>query len=338
MSTNTKIEWTEATWNPVKARLKQAVEVPSATRPNGLKLLPKGTWGYHCERVSEGCRNCYAERMNGRTLPAWGTGLDYTVPNREKVEIFLDEEELQKPLHWKRPRMIFPCSMTDWCAEFVTDHMRDRKLAVCALTPQHTYQFLTKRAKELQGYISGPQHGRMCIQAQGIEGGLHGNAPYPIPNVWLGVSVENRAEMRRIDHLRQTPAALRFLSLEPLLEDLGQLDLRGIDWVIVGGESGPGSRPCDLAWVRSIVAQCAAAGVPCFVKQLGVRPIDSTYGAGVHAPEDRRSIAAADALGPHDHIGFNLLLLRDRKGGDPAEWPADLRVRQMPTQRSVACS
>jgi protein gp37 len=135
---------------------------------------------------------------------------------------------------------------------------------------------------------------------------------WPLPNVWLGVSVEDRASLPRLDTLRETPAALRFVSIEPLLEDLGRIRLGGIDWVIVGGESGPGARPFDLAWARSTVQQCRAGGVPVFVKQLGAKPYDG------------------DSLG---HERYDLLL-RDRKGADPAEWPEDLRVREFP--RSVA--
>ena len=128
------------------------------------------------------------------------------------------------------------------------------------------------------------------------------NPAWPLPNVWLGASVEDRARMDRIDVLRQIPAAIRFLSLEPLLEDLGEIDLTGIDWVIIGGESGPGARLFDLSWARSIIAQCRAAGVPVFMKQVGSFAI----GSG------------------------GQLRNADRKGGDPAEWPEDLRIRQFP--------
>ena len=120
--------------------------------------------------------------------------------------------------------------------------------------------------------------------------------------MWLGVSVESRATLDRIDVLRQIPAAIHFISFEPLLEDLGPVDLTGIDWIIIGGESGPGTRKCDLEWVRSLVVQAKALGVSCFVKQLGVKPVDR----GV-----RRK-------------------LKHRKGGDPEEWAADLRVREFP--------
>jgi len=153
MADNSKIEWCDSSWSPIRAKLKGS-----------------DRWGYHCERVSPGCKNCYASTMNGRMLPAWGTGLDYTVPNREKVEIFLDETELLKPLRWKKPRRIFVESMSDWCATFVTDEMRDRIMAVEALCPQHTFLFLTKRAKECAEYA---QRSRVTVldAAHGISMG-----------------------------------------------------------------------------------------------------------------------------------------------------------------------
>ncbi len=134
----------------------------------------------------------------------------------------------------------------------------------------------------------------------------------PLPNVWLGVSVESAAHTARIDILRGTPAAVKFLSLEPLLGPLPNLNLSGIDWVIVGGESGHHARPCDVSWIRRVVAQCGAAGVPCFVKQLGARPV---------APLPACAIDCGCGL----HHGFT-----DPKGGDPKEWPAGLRAREFP--------
>jgi hypothetical protein len=156
--------------------------------------------------------------------------------------------------------------------------------------------------------------------------------PWPLPNVWVGVSVENKKHGKpRIDKLRQIPAAVRVLSIEPLLEDLGELDLTGIGWVLVGGESGQGARPCDLAWIRNVVRQCAAAGVSCFVKQLGARVFDSEYREGRFAPEDRRTPTKSDGAGGRMAAG-NLVLLKrgNRKGGDIDDIPHDLRIRQFP--------
>lgn len=242
----TSIEWTRGddgspgeTWNPIKARLREPVEIQTLA---GTKIIPAGKVGFHCEKVSPACKFCYAESGNRRTLPAWGTGLGYTVPNREKVEIFLDEKALLEPLHWKKPRRIFPCSMTDWCAEFVPDEFRDRMMAVAALTPRHTYQFLTKRAEGMHRYFTEEESPyfypctRVEKEARRVASGRGMNQgdvedDWPLPNVWLGVSVESRDCLSRIDHLRQTSAAVRFLSIEPLLEDLGDISgyLRGAD-------------------------------------------------------------------------------------------------------------
>lgn len=342
---DTKIEWAEKTWNPIRSRTRTATAIngpnPLIDSPLHGKIIPAGIWGYHCEHVSPGCINCYAERMNGRTLPAWGTGLDYTVPNRDKVEIYIDEAELLKPLHWRKPCKIFPGSMTDWCAEFVTDEMRDRMLAVAALTPRHTYLFLTKRADRMRQYFNGihsaERYGELNDAARAVDNAnhtpcyqsniailptqRHGMVPWnwPLANVWLGVSVEDRPRLERVKHLRGTTAAVRWLSLEPLLEDLGEIDLSGIDWVVIGGESGPGARPMDVAWARSLLKQCREAGVAAFMKQLGGAP---------HSPADRitHRYNPRHAEMPQ---GFSRYL-NDRKGADPEEWPQDLHVREYP--------
>jgi protein gp37 len=294
----TKIEWTAthnadgsvtpgATWNPIRARTKEDFVVPA------------GKWGYHCEHISPGCKNCYAESMNGRTLPAWGTGLKYNVPNREKIDIFLDEKELLKPLSWKRPRKVFVCSMTDLFADFVPDDMIldvFRKMAQC---PSHTFQVLTKRADRMQSILSRRRWRDL--------GGGHCVSLFPdehreddlwfLPNVWLGVSCENQEWAdKRIPWLLKTPAEVRFLSVEPMLGpvDLNRIPIAGIgeeydpvihanvlnrasalsafaphvNWVIVGGESGHGARPMNPQWVRDIRDQCVNAGVAFFFKQM----------------------------------------------------------------------
>lgn len=356
MSENSKIEWTDATWNPIRARLREPIEV---ARPDGtLRVIQP--WGYHCEHISHGCRNCYAETMNGRMLPAWGTGLKYNVPNREKVEIFLDEQELLKPLRWRKPRNVFPCSMTDWCADFVTDEMRDQMMAVAALCPQHTFQFLTKRADRCADYFStGPSYDFPGCSARyrdilnAADRYIRGRFPktcsiaisdpqrFPLPNVLLGFSAENQQcfDSRR-EHMRKLAAAgwKVWCSAEPLLSHInmeaaiappcsecahseqgrtanghcaivnGLCHKAGLSWVVVGGESGHGARPMNVEWVRDIVRQCRDAGGLVFVKQLGARPY-------------RDSSVRNDA---------SYLCLKDRKGGDMAEWPEDLRVREVP--------
>lgn len=356
MADNSKIEWCDATWNPIRSSAKEDMTI------RGRKV-PKGKWGYHCERISPGCVNCYAATMNGRMLPAWGTGLDFTVPNREKVEIFLDETELLKPLKWKKPRRIFVESMSDWCATFVTDEMRDRILAVAALCPQHTFLFLSKRSDRCAEYFSRPKSwsehglqrtlpGYLCRKLDSLVYGTHlqnrnwVDGQWPLPNVHLGFSAENQEYFdARWAHMHQLAAAgwKVWCSAEPLL---GPIDMsypqsmypKGppvccsglpnecgcmglpteppvaseLCQVVVGGESGHGTRPCNVEWVRSIVRQSHDAGVACFVKQMGANPEEE-----VTAPRD-------------GYKWMRRVVLKDRKGGDPLEWPEDLRVRQFP--------
>jgi protein gp37 len=214
MATQSKIEWTEATWNPVTG----------------------------CTKISPGCKNCYAERL-ARRLQAMGN------PNYANgFELTLHEHALEIPLHWKRPRMIFVNSMSDLLHQDVPVDFIQRVSNVMRQASWHTYQVLTKRSGrllELDHVLDWPAH------------------------VWMGVSVEDLAHTFRIDQLRQTGARVKFLSLEPLLGPLPKLDLRDIDWVIVGGESGPGARPMMKEWVVDIHEQCQAGDVPFFFKQWG---------------------------------------------------------------------
>ncbi len=268
----TKIEWTDETWNPTRG----------------------------CSRVSEGCRNCYAERQAARNFPGLKsptTGESFAVLTdsgpRWTGKLELIESKLYEPEHWKKPRRVFVNSMSDLFHESLPDHVIGRIFAVMQGTPQHTYQILTKRAdRMLKWHEMNPPHTNSSMEF--------------LPNVWLGVSVEDQANKYRIDILRETPAALRFLSIEPLLEDIGQLDLNGIHWGIVGGESGPQARPCDLGWIESIVDQFAAAGRPLFVKQAGSRP------------------------GYRRKHGWHDIDLKDSKGGNMEEWPEKIRIREFP--------
>jgi protein gp37 len=208
------IEWTEATWNPLTG----------------------------CDKVSPGCKNCYAERMALR-LQAMGQR-NYA----GGFALALHEHMLDVPLHWKKPRSVFVNSMSDLFHEDVPIEFIQRVFGVMRRASWHRFQVLTKRSTrlaELAPHIDWPA------------------------NVWMGVSVERSDYAFRIDHLRQTGARVRFLSLEPLLGPLDTLDLRGIHWVIVGGESGPGARPIHEDWVISIREQCLAAGVAFFFKQWG---------------------------------------------------------------------
>ncbi|MGH9676355.1 MAG: DUF5131 family protein, partial [Candidatus Acidiferrum sp.] len=230
MGAQSKIEWTDASWNPIRARRLFAegdviVWGRSSTKQHGL--------GWHCEHISEGCRNCYAETMNRRL----GTGLDFKPGHLDDIEIFLDEKMLLAPFHWRKPRRIFVCSMTDLFGAWVKYEWLDRIFAVMALCPQHTFQVLTKRPKQMRGYLSIGRANPVGLEALGIVMSearinprsdvgagvmLQGDIPHlkvwPLPNVWLGVSCEDQATYdRRKDDLRATPAAIHFFSIEPML-------------------------------------------------------------------------------------------------------------------------
>ena len=199
-----------------------------------------------CIKVSPGCKHCYAERFaerfRGTTGHTFSSGFDP----------LLRPERLEQPFRWRLPRMVFVNSMSDLFGEFVPDEYISKVFDVMRSTPQHTYQVLTKRAGRMREWV----RGRPWLASAF--------------NIWLGVSVEDAEYgLPRVGLLRGTKAAVRFLSIEPLLERLPELDLAGIDWVIVGGESGPGARPLDVAWVRDIRDRCRRATVPFFFKQWG---------------------------------------------------------------------
>lgn len=195
-----------------------------------------------CDKVSPGCAHCYAERMAKR-LQAMGQR-NYA----HGFRVTLQPQMLDAPLRWRRPRRIFVNSMSDLFHVEVPDEFIRRVFDVMVRASWHEFQILTKRS------------------ARVLE--MADRLPWA-PHIWMGVSVENRRFVHRIDHLRETNAHVKFLSLEPLLGPLANLDLRGIDWVIVGGESGPRARPIDERWVRDIRDQCRGAGVSFFFKQWG---------------------------------------------------------------------
>lgn len=214
MAQNSKIEWTESTWNPCTG----------------------------CSKISAGCKNCYAERMALR-LQAAGS------PNyRNGFQVTLHEHVLDVPLRWRQPRTIFVNSMSDLFHEKVPFDFIQKVFNVISRASHHRFQVLTKRSERL---------GQLCRKL-----------PWPA-NLWMGVTVENADYISRIDDLRRTGATVKFLSLEPLLGSIPQLNLKGIDWVIVGGESGPGARPMNREWAVDIRDQCLAAEVPFFFKQWG---------------------------------------------------------------------
>lgn len=290
MGDYSKIQWTNSTWNPVTG----------------------------CTHVSEGCRHCYAEHVVPR--------------QRQKFsEVVTHPERLTHPIKWKKPRRIFVNSLSDLFHEDVELDFIDRVFAIMALTPQHTYQILTKRPKRMRQYMTQSEgFGRWGFiegRAKQIHKAVTGTPIPPgkvlfgpLPHVWLGVSIEDQANAEeRVPELLATPAAVRFVSCEPLLGPidfthdaevgvlswlkpvhLGTESCPALDWVIVGGESGPRARPMQLEWALSIVDQCQLAQVPVFVKQLGRFP------GGVGRP------------------------FHDPKGGDIGEWPEYLRVREFP--------
>ncbi|RKZ28580.1 hypothetical protein DRQ36_10235 [bacterium] len=214
MAYNSSIEWTETTWNPVTG----------------------------CTKISDGCLNCYAERM-ARRLRAMGqkkyaNGFDVTV----------HPDVLDEPNHWLKSRLVFVCSMSDLFHDKVSLTFIQRVFDVMENNPDHTFQVLTKRSERLVKIAD--------------------KLPWP-NNIWLGVTVENSKYISRIDDLKKTPAKVKFVSAEPLLSEIPTLDLRDIHWVIVGGESGPGARPIETEWVTDIRDQCAKANVAFFFKQWG---------------------------------------------------------------------
>lgn len=262
-------------------------------------------WG--CTRVSPGCAHCYAATLSGRL-----TGTDLWKPGGARR--FFGQKHWNDPLKWNRwagekgeRRRVFCASMAD----AFEDHpelqgWREHLWRTVSATPNLDWQILTKRPENVRRFL--PFLWRVAPQT----------------NVWIGTSVEDQeAADRRIPDLLLAPAAVRFLSVEPLLEsvnlNLGRDTLDRfsaaprIDWVIVGGESGSKARPCDIRWIRDVRSQCANANVPCFVKQLGARPTEY--------------LSDGTDSGEFDDVPLGL---HDRKGGDPAEWPEDLRVREFP--------
>jgi protein gp37 len=304
---DTKIEWTDKTWNPVE----------------GCSMAKGSEAG--------GCLNCYAARTALRR-PSAGLAVMRESGPRWTGKVGLVEKRLTQPLHWRQPKRIFVNSMSDLFHDGLPEEAIDRVFAVMALCPQHTFQVLTKRPERMRAYwtMGGVEDGRlrmaMIFRAAEGMGKLNGSivaeafmqdVARALPNIWLGVSVEDFPTWdARVHLLKETPAAVRFVSYEPALADLGAVDLEGVDWLIVGGESGPGARPFDIAWARNTVAQCKASGTACFVKQLGGDP----YEIVSHPDYD---FEARD------------LHLKDRKGGDWEEWPSDLRVREFPKTASA---
>lgn len=317
----TDIEWTDKTWNPVR----------------GCSMAKGSETG--------GCLHCYAARFAARDLPGLkspttGKAFARILPSgpRWTGDVELIESKLLEPLSWRKPARVFVNSMSDLFHHELLDYDVDRVFATMAMAPQHTFQVLTKRPERMAAYLNRPGKvadiavevfKRFTTLRESDRESRKAVKVWPLPNVWIGTSVENQATAdERIPLLLQAPAAVRFISAEPLL---GPVDLREwlthdepfktdamLDWCIVGGESGPGARPCDVSWIRSIVAQCQSAGVAAFVKQLGAQPFGAMH---------RDSETAW--RGPVLNLDWKSRV-RNRKGGDMAEWAEDLRVREFP--------
>ncbi|MHB8370641.1 MAG: DUF5131 family protein [Leptospirales bacterium] len=319
MGDQSKIAWTDATWNPVSG----------------------------CSKVSEGCRNCYAERdwpRLSKLVPAY--------VGRSFGDVACHEDRLNQPLRWKRPRKIFVNSMSDLFHASVSDEFIDSVFGViwsCLWgrneQPGHIFQILTKRPERMRDYLSKNRRENWAHAAIHYGGKFDPDGLYdqtielsekPHPRIWLGVSIEDQESAdERIPLLLETPAANHWVSIEPMIGpvNLGEVpvgmlgplrpgastNLPKIDWVVVGGESGPNARPMEAEWVRKIKYKCEEAGTPLFVKQLGAAysdPVDGIAGAALKIPEEA--------------IYLLKRRLKHRSGADINEWPEDLKVREWP--------
>lgn len=284
----TNIEWTDSTWNPIRG----------------------------CTRVSEGCRNCYAEAVAARFSdvgqPYHGLAKRTEAGPRWTGDVRFIPHHLEDPLHWTKPRKIFVNSMSDLFHEGVPDEWIEQICGVMSMAVAmhgHIFQILTKRPERMQKHFMEYKSARNWAA---IESSGH---------IWWGVSVEDQKTAdHRIPYLVDTPVCCKWLSVEPQLEEI---DLRPflrvvpcpIHWVVDGGESGFNARPFNLAWAEHLMAQCAEFGVPFFMKQLGSNP-------WVKIKMQQTS-----------HVPITSLKLKDRKGGDITEWPQQLQVRQWPIVR-----
>ncbi len=323
MGDKSGIQWTDATWSPVTG----------------------------CDRVSPGCANCYSERLTATRLAHVPKYAGLAVISEAGQphwtgEVRCHPDELETPRRWKRPRRIFVNSMSDTFHKDVPDRFLDQMFAVMALCPQHTFQVLTKRPERMAAYlrpVGSVLRSSFVWSAMGamLNVSRLEFPAWPLLNVWLGTSVEDQQRAdERIPHLLQCPAAVRFLSLEPLLGPIHLLNpwlstclpcpdgLPGceawhsgpspISWAILGGESGPGARECRVTWMRDLVAQLRKAEVATFCKQLGANVVDEDH-------DDADSGWPATT-----RFALNVALLDSAKGADMREWPEALRVRQYP--------
>lgn len=279
MGDNSNIEWTDATWNPIVG----------------------------CSIVSPGCRECYAMKFAARMLDGNPKSPHYAGTTQQSKAgpvwtgkvVLAPEHIVTAPLRWKKPRRIFANSMGDLFHEDCPDEWILDALTVMAIARQHTFQVLTKRAERMRHFMSNPDLlQEIMVNWWSFDDGIRGVEAWPLPNVWLGVSVEDQKRAdERIPDLLHTPAAVRFISAEPLLGDIDLADHLALDtplmggialhWVIAGGESGPNARPMHPDWARSLRDQCATAGVPFFFKQWGEWHPSDAHDPDCHKACDR---------------------------------------------------
>ena len=287
MGDNSKIEWLArpgtkpATWNPFRARNRAGGKV-----------------GWFCVHKSPGCVNCYAEAWNQYR----GTGVKFKAQNEKLVDLFVDDKTLEHPTKWQAPRTVFVCSMTDLFGEFHEPQDIARVFAVMARTPRHTYIVVTKRAERMASLMNSK---RFQKRVEAIRARSPAPFVWPLPNVWCLISAEDqRTWDQRSRFLRKTPAVVRGASFEPLLGPIGIDYTRPfLQWAIIGGESGPSARDCDIGDIDRLVHYLNIMGTAVFIKQLGRKPI------------------SAD--------GFRVRL-NNAKGADVNEWPEHLVRREFP--------
>lgn len=286
MSSGSKIEWTEVTWNPTTG----------------------------CDRISPGCDHCYALTMAKR-LKAMGSP-KYQVDGDSRTSgpgfgVTVHEDVLTEPLRWRSPKKVFVNSMSDVAHARVGREFVVKVFAVMVAAGQHSFQVLTKRPRRLERLLAATDFQTAVLQQAAQHGADLDAQTWPAPNIWIGTSIESDEYCWRAEALRRTPAAVRFLSLEPLLGPLPSLDLTGIDWVIAGGESGPGARPMHPNWVRSIRDQCLKAGIAFFFKQWGSWQLVS---------EDDPAVSEDVAVQSHGKPRYRIG--SDGSVGDSSTWTA----------------
>jgi protein gp37 len=308
--------------------------------PIRFRNLSTGKVGHYCEKISPGCKFCYADAM--QTGP-YLSGLPFLPESFGKGELFLDHDVLDQVLSRRKPTAYFWCDMTDLFGHWVPFEWIDEIIATMVAAPQHRHMILTKRDERALEYFTsgrqyrgnGPDRATVHLDDEDLVPVALRRPSTPRLDIWIGVSCEDRARKSRLDTLRKIPATHRFVSFEPLLEDLelGARDFRGIELAIWGGESGGKARDCYAEWIHHGMAVARSGGAKNFVKQLGRRPCErpGVIFADKHGPMKRPSrIWPSHTATRTRSNGLVEIQLDNKKGGDPAEWPAALQVRELP--------